>query len=110
MIVTDDMMHDAVAYTTEDPHPISEARYQLTVAENNAKTVYARLFLASEQSSDKRRDAEAVQDPDYLEAKAIEAVASRELEAHKQRIRSAETLVAIWQTENANARAAERVR
>jgi hypothetical protein len=110
MIVTDQNVHDALAYMAIDPHPIALARKDAEDAETNVKTIYSRLFLSSQEGSDKRREADALQNSDYLEAKANENTAIMELERHKRRASAAEMLVSVWQSENANARAAERVR
>jgi hypothetical protein len=110
MIVTDDNVHEALKYLALDPHPIALARKDVTDAETNAKTIFARLLLASKQTSVATKEADATQDPDYLEAKANENTAIFDLERHKRRTAAAEMLIEVWRSENANVRAAERVR
>jgi hypothetical protein len=110
MIVTENNVHSALEYLAADPHPVAEARHKLTVAENNAKTIYSRLFLSSKEGSDKRREADVLQNVDYLQAQSVVAEAIFEHERHRQRVNAADKLIAVWQSENANARAAERVR
>ncbi len=110
MIVTDDNVHEALKYLALDPHPIALARKDVTDAETNTKTVYSRLFLASQEGSDKRREADALQNPDYLAAKANENAAIFDLERHRSRKNAGEMLISVWQSEGANARAAEKVR
>lgn len=110
MIVSENNVSTALHYLSADPHPVAEARHQLEVAETNTKTVYSRLILSSKQPSVATKEAEAFQDEDYLQAKEAECSAVLELERHKARVKAAEMLLDIWRTENANARAAERIR
>lgn len=110
MIVNDDTVSKALQYLAEDPHPIALARKDLTDAETNTKTVYSRLLLVSKQNSVAAKEADALQDPDYLQAKDAENGALLELERHKARTKAAEMICEIWRSEQANVRAAERVR
>lgn len=110
MIVTENNVHDALEYMAIDPHPIALAKKDLTDAENHAKMIFARLMLASEEGSDKRREAEAIQHPNYLQAKEEESTAILSLERHKARMKAAEMLLEIWRSEQANVRAAEKIR
>lgn len=110
MIVTDHNVEEALRYLAIDPHPIALARKDVEDAEANTKTVYSRLVLASSEGSDKRREADALQNPDYLQAKENETSAIFDFERHKQRKNAAEMLISVWQSEGANARAAEKVR
>jgi hypothetical protein len=110
MIVSDNNVHDALAYLAGDPHPVAEAKHRLTLAENKTRETYARLFLASNGASVAAKEASVESNPDYIAAKHAEAEAVLELERHKSRVKAAEMLLEVWRTENANARAAERVR
>lgn len=109
MIVSDDTVSKAVAYLAEDPHPLALARKDLTDAENKAKEAFARALLAVEGSV-AVKEAMATLDNDYKIAKAEEATALFELERHRARSRAADMICEIWRTDNANQRAAERVR
>lgn len=109
MIVADDTVSKALQYLAEDPHPIALARKDVVDAENEAKRIWSKLFLA-ETGSVEARKAAAECHPSYAEAKAAETGAILELERHKARTKAAEMLISVWQSENANARAAERVR
>lgn len=109
MIVTDQNVTDALTYLADDPHPIARARKDLTDAENYAKALFAQRFLGADGSVDARKSIAEV-DLDYQEAKATEAEKLMELERHKARVKAAEMIIEIWRSENANARAAERVR
>ncbi len=109
MIVTDDNIHDALAYLAIDPHPFALARKDVVDAENKAKQIYARAFLSADGSV-AAKEATAEISPEYVEAKNDEATAIQELERHKARARAAEMLIEVWRSENANARASEKVR
>lgn len=109
MIVSDKNVSDALTYLADDPHPIAKARYELSVAQNEAKEIFARIFI-HESGSVEARKAVAEMSRNYIEAKAAEAEAEMELERHKSRVKAAENIISVWQSENANARAAERVR
>lgn len=109
MIVSDNNIQTALEYLAIDPHPLAIARKEVTDAENQAKQIYARSFLAAVGSVEAKK-ATAEVNAEYIEAKAQEAGAIQELERHKSRARAAEMLIEVWRSENANARAAERVR
>lgn len=108
-IVSDKNVQDALIYLADNPHPIAVARKVLTDAENAAKKAFAHAFLEADGAEGKRK-AEAEIDPDYQAKKAREAEAQLDLETHRARCKAAEMIIEIWRSENANARAAERVR
>lgn len=108
MIVDDDKVSAALAYLA-DENIAAVTRYATTMAENHAKTVFARLFLMS-SGPVAEREARAGSHADYIEAKRVEAEAIRELERHRAKVREAEMVIEIWRTESANARTAEKVR
>ena len=109
MIVTDANIHDALAYLAIDPHPLALARKDVVDAENKAKQIYCRAFLSADGSV-AAKEAAAIVSAEYVTAKTEEAEAIKELERHKARARAAEMLIEVWRSENANARAAEKVR
>ena len=109
MIVSDKNVSDALAYLAIDPHPVALARKDCTDAENRCKQIYARTYLTASGSIDARK-ATAEIDDDYVQAKADEASDILELERHKARVRAAEMLLEIWRSEQANTRAAEKIR
>jgi hypothetical protein len=109
MIVADDTVSKALAYLADDPHPLALARKYLTDAETASKRVYAQAFLDAEGSVDARK-AQAEISNGYQLAKANESNAVLELERHKSRSRAAEMIIEMWRSEQANVRAAERVR
>lgn len=110
MIVADDTVSKALAYLSDDPHPLALARKDVADAENKCKATFARLFLSSSGSSVAAKEAEATCHPEYVGAKAQEAEAIMEQERHRARARAAEMIVEVWRSENANARAAEKMR
>ncbi len=109
MIVSDDTVSKALAYLAEDPHPIALARKEMTDAENMATNVYSSLFLEAEGSVDARKAA-ALTRIEHIECKDRESEAIKEFERHRARVKAAEMIIEVWRSENANARAAERVR
>lgn len=110
MNVSEKNVGDALAYLAADPHPLAVARFKLTVAENKSREKFATLFLASTATTNDAKKATAECDPDYTQAKQLEADCVLELERHRSRTKAADMLLEVWRTENANARAAERVR
>jgi hypothetical protein len=109
MIVSEKNVSDALAYLAIDPHPLALARKDVTDAENGAKEHFAFALLEAEGSV-AVREAVATTHPDVIEAKDTESAAILALERHKARVKAAEMLIEVWRTENANIRAAERVR
>jgi hypothetical protein len=109
MIVSEKNISDALAYLAIDPHPLALARKDVVDAESKSKAEWSGAFLRAEGSVDARK-ATAETDSIYQEAREAEAQAILELERHKARARAAEMLIEVWRSENANVRAAERVR
>ena len=109
MIVSENNVETALRYLSADPHPIAIARYKMTKCENATKELHAQLYLMAEGTVGERESQVEVH-PKYQEAKAAEAEALMELERHKSRVKAADALVDVWRSENANIRAAEKVR
>lgn len=109
MIVADDTVSKALQYLSDDPHPIAAARHAMTVAENSSKERYAEAMLAADGAVEIRK-AKAETDTHYQGSRANEAEAIREFERHRARVKAAEMIIEVWRSENANIRAAERVR
>jgi len=110
MTVSENNISDALNYLAIDPHPVAMARFKLTQAENKSRETYARLFLASNGTSVAAKEASVESNSEYVAIKETEAEAVLEYERHRSRVKAGEMLLEIWRTENANARAAERVR
>ena len=109
MIVTERNVSDALAYLAIDPHPIALARKDVTDSENARKEAFAKAFLNATGNIEERKSCAEI-DSDMIAAKQEEAADIMELERHRARTRAAEMLLEVWRTENANARAAEKVR
>lgn len=109
MIVSEKNVSDALTYLADDPHPIAEARWSLTNAENKSRETYARCFLAAVGAVETRK-ATAEVASEYITAKAAEAEAVKQFERCRSRVKAAENLIEVWRSENANIRAAEKVR
>lgn len=109
MIVSDSNVQAALTYLADNPHPLAVAVKAVTDAENRAREAFARIYLSASGAADTRKQF-AASSPEYCQAKDAEAEAIFERECHRSRIKAAEMLLEIWRTENANARAAERVR
>lgn len=110
MIVSDKNVSDALAYLSIDPHPIALARKDVTDAENDRKAAFAELYIRSNGTTVKDRESSVECNEAYRATVDAESEALFELERHKARTRAAEMLIEVWRSENANARAAERVR
>jgi hypothetical protein len=109
MIVNDDTVSKALAYLAVDPHPIALAKKDMTDAENATAKYYAEQYLQQTGSIDQRKCSVHSTD-EFFNYKNEEAKALFSYERHKARVRAAEMIIDIWRTQNANARAAERVR
>lgn len=109
MIVTEKNVSTALAYMATDPHPVALARKDLTDAENEYERVRASVYL-EQTGTVGEREAATVLDEQVRLAKAAIADAEFQVDRHKARLKAAEMLLEIWRTENANARAAERIR
>lgn len=109
MIVSEKNISDALAYLAIDPHPYALAKKYVVDAENKRKQAYASAFVDADGSVEARKAA-AELDGDYHVALAEESEAILDIERHRSRSRAAEMLIEVWRSENANVRAAERVR
>ena len=109
MIVSEHNVQTALTFLADDPHPLAVALYNVAKAENHRKEAYARALLAASGTADVRKATAEVSD-EYMEAKQREADAIFEVERFKSRKNAAENLIEVWRTENANIRAAERIR
>lgn len=110
MIVKDAMVSDALDYLNANPHPVAVARKGVTDAENRRKRVFAEAYRGFNDGTVKDREVRVECDPNYQVALMEESEAVFKFENERARVRNAETVIEIWRSENANARAAERVR
>lgn len=109
MIVNDDTVSKALQYLAVDPHPIALARKDVTDAENALEGLEAKLFMQFEGTL-KERESLLRTDERYVALQYSHTEATFELERHKARVRAAEMIIEVWRSEQANVRAAERVR
>lgn len=109
MIVSDNNVTDALHYLALDPHPVALSRKDVTDAENRCKQAFAKAFLSAEGSVEARKAIAEVSD-EHVAAKSDESDAIMEFERHKARAKAADMLISVWQSENANERAAGKVR
>ena len=109
MIVDEEKVCVALAYLNDDPHPVALAKKETVDAENKCKELFARAFLASNGGAENRKAVAAV-DAAYVSARVEESQAILNLERARARVKAAEMLIEVWRSENANVRAAERIR
>ena len=109
MIVSDDTVSKALAYLAEDPHPIALAQKEVTDAENERDRVFAQAY-AQMEGSIKEKEMACEREADVISERVRLANAVGELARHRARVKAAEMIIEVWRSENANARAAERVR
>ena len=108
-IVSEGNVHDALAYLAEDPHPLAKANFELTKATNAEKETWAKIY-GDQQGSIKDKEAATDCDARVIAARAHTGHCEYEVERHRSRARAAGMIIEVWRTENANARAAERIR
>ncbi len=109
MIVTDEHVSTALAYLAAFPNPLARAARLSLAAENEAKRAFARAFLNA-QGSVEQRKAVATLDAEYVAAQERYEEAEEDHIAQKEQSRWADKVIDLYRTENANARAAERIR
>lgn len=108
-IVSEKNVEASLRYLAEDPHPIALARKDLTDAENWYEATWAEVYLR-QIGTVGEREAETRIHSKVTEARNAVTEAAFQVERHKARLNAASMLIEVWRTENANARAAERVR
>ena len=109
-LVTDDMVSAALEYLSRSTVDSAKAKADRVMAEHNRKRVRAQLILESEQTTAAMREADAEASQWYLEACQAERDAVERDEYHRAARIKADAIIEAWRTENANARAAEKVR
>ena len=108
-IVKEEMVSKALDYMVQFPHPVAKARKGLTDEENAYERVRAKVYL-EQTGTVGEREAATVLDARVIASKNAIAEAALTVDAHRARVKSSEMIIDLWRTENANARAAERVR
>lgn len=110
MIVSDDTVSKALQYLAEDPHPIALARKELTDAENEKDRIYAEAYAAANNGSIRDKEMACERREEVVAARGRIAAALLQVERHRSRTNAAGMVIEVWRSENANIRAAERVR
>jgi hypothetical protein len=109
-LVSDDMVGAALRYLSENTAASAKAKADRVMAEHLRKRTRAQVIMSSTQTTAGMREAEAEASNAYLAACEDERNAIEADEYHRAARAKAEAIISAWQTENANIRAAERVR
>jgi hypothetical protein len=109
-LVTDDMVSAALTYLSTSTVDSAKAKADRVMAEHNRKRVRAQLILDSDQTTAALREADAEASQWYLEACLKERDVVEKDEYHRAARIKADAIIEAWRTENANIRAAEKVR
>lgn len=104
-IVTDADVEKALSFLRDNAHAIGAAKEQLVKAHAWVGHVEAVMTLASDQTSDTKRRADARASERYVEAITKEAEAAGEFEKMRALREAASAYIAAWQSEGANIRA-----
>jgi hypothetical protein len=108
MLVTENDMHDVLAVLSDETGAAARATHEYL--DDLSKVVLAKLTKESNATSAGAKEAEARSRPEYM--RHLEEVrAAADLDYRwRQRYAAANAKMEVWRTQNANARAAERVR
>jgi hypothetical protein len=107
MIVSEKNVSDAITYLAEGGE--SEAMAAHLAAKQRREKIFAELYLKTEGAV-KERECSVIVNQLYQEALSLENAAQAELIHGKRRADGADKICEIWRTQNANARAAEKIR
>lgn len=103
-IVSEDDMARALDFLRDSAIQIGAAREAMIKTQRLVEHTEALLILASAQSSEQKRKADARTNPKWVEATTQEAVAAGEFEKLKALREAASAKIGAWQTESANYR------
>ncbi len=109
-LVSDDMVSAALTYLSTSTVDSAKAKADRVMAEHNRKRVRAQLILDSEQTTAALREADAEASDAYFAICLAEREAIQKDEYHRAARIKADAIIEAWRTENANIRAAEKVR
>lgn len=102
---------DALEYLATSADDFAEAVQMEVRLEALKKAVLAELMLASDEKTQSGKEAWAMIQPEYKSIAEVDYPnARRQVAFHKRREKWAETVIEVWRTQNANKRAAEKVR
>ena len=108
-LIPDSAVEAALRFLAESSL-IGESKFNVVKAENLRKATWAKCFTNSDKKTVAEREADAECHPEYEAACSHEAKAIREHEEVKAKTLWATTITNLWQTVEANNRAAVRVR
>lgn len=103
-IVDELKVHKALSYISEHPHPWAVARFEHTKAENELKRTWAEVYGEQKEGGVEARKAATDRDDRVCKARDGIAKTQLDMDAHRQRIEAARSLLDIFQTESANTR------
>lgn len=109
-LVSDEMVSAALEYLSRSTVDSAKAKADRVMAEHHRKRVRARLILDSDQTTAGMREADAEASEAYGAACLAERDAVERDEYHRAARIKADAIIEAWRTENANIRAAEKVR
>jgi hypothetical protein len=109
-LVTDDMVSAALNYLSTSTMDSAKAKADRVMAEHRRKRVRAQLILDSDQTTAAMREADAEASDAYGAACMVERDAVERDEYHRAARIKADAIIEAWRTENANIRAAEKIR
>ena len=109
MIITEEMVHDAVDYLNTKSGEAAEAKGNLVRAEWHRRRIRARLILEADQKSADMRAAWAEAHEDYAEICEKLAQCEQDYEWHRNERNKCETICEMWRTEQATRRTLGRV-
>jgi hypothetical protein len=109
-LVSDDMVSAALTYLSTSTVDSAKAKADRVMAEHHRKRVRARLILDSDHTTSAMREADAEASDAYGEACLAERDAVFADEYHRAARIKADAIIESWRTQNANIRAAEKIR
>ena len=109
MIVTDDMVSEAVQWLASSDQLAENVSLARRAADHALDEAKSRAFLES-VGTVAERNAMSIVSEQYLEAAQVDSLAEARWQKFTHKRDYAKTIVDIWRTQNANQRAAESVR
>ena len=109
MIITEEMVHDAVHYLSTQTMRAAVAKGNVVRGDFHRKRIRAQLILQSPHTSQGMREAYAESHDDYAEACRKLAKAEQTYEWHRNERSKAETVCEMWRTQSATLRGLGRV-
>ena len=106
-----DTVGDALRYLATSPEDYAAAVAEEARLEHLIKKTRAELISISKEKTQAAKEAWAMRQPEYRKlCEEDYPEARRRVAFHKAKTKAAEMIISVWQTKNANKRAAERMR